>query len=142
MALPHPAETQCLAMRARKLARRVNAIYDAALAPHGMTIGQFGLLGRLRRSRARRVMDLADDMMADASTLSRLLKPLIAEGLVVSETDPYDARARALRLTNKGAARVRAALAGWETADRQVSARLGEDRAELHRAIDSALPRL
>jgi hypothetical protein len=35
----------CHALRIRKLARRVTQLYDEALAPYGLTIGQMGILG-------------------------------------------------------------------------------------------------
>ena len=37
----------CTCLRVRKAARTLTRAYDAALAPAGLTIGQFGLLARL-----------------------------------------------------------------------------------------------
>ncbi len=136
-------DSPCHAMAARRLARRLTALYDTALDGHGLTIGQFGVLAQLRRSEAIGVAALAERLANDASTCSRLLKPLAANGLLTIERDPADGRARQVRLTDAGAVRFRAARAGWAAAQAAVAERLGEERlAALRGAIDDAFPRL
>lgn len=139
MAAPAP----CTAMIARRFARRVTALYDDALDAHGLTIGQFGILANLRRSEAIGVAALADRLSSDASTCSRLLKPLAAAGLLTIERDSADGRAKAIRLTDTGRARVVAAQPAWIAAQAKVVDRLGEERlAALRFIINDAYPRL
>jgi DNA-binding MarR family transcriptional regulator len=127
----------------RKLARRITQIYDDALAPHGLTIGQFGTLVSLRRSRPIGIARLAEHLSTDASTLSRLLKPLASAGLVSIAPDPDDRRAKALRLTDAGADKAHAAKAGWDAAQAQVAAQLGHERlGALTFIIDDAFDHL
>ncbi|MFZ4688643.1 MAG: MarR family winged helix-turn-helix transcriptional regulator [Polymorphobacter sp.] len=129
----------CTAAKVRRLARRISQIYDDALAPHGLTVGQFGLLANLRRTQGIGVGALADRLSADASTVSRLLKPLQAAGLLLLEADPGDGRARRIRLTDAGHARRSAAAAGWQAAQDQVRDALGEGRlATLRFILDDA----
>ncbi len=130
-------------MIARRFARRVTAIYDDALAPHLLTIGQFGILAHLRRSVPIGVAALATRLSSDASTLSRLLKPLAAAGLLTIEADTDDRRARAIRLTDAGRNRVHAARPAWEAAQSTVATRLGPERLATMRAtLDDAYSRL
>ena len=136
-------EPPCHAMAARRLSRRLTALYDAELVPHGLTIGQFGILAHLRRREAVGVAALAARLASDASTVSRLLKPLAAAGLLTIERDARDGRARAVRLTDAGRGRVVAARAGWAAAQRQVERALGEVRTtDLRAAVDDAWARL
>lgn len=125
----------CNAMLTRRLARRVTAIYDEALVGHGLTVGQFGILGNLRRREPVGVAALADRLSSDASTLSRLLKPLAAAGLISVERDAADGRAKAIRLTDAGLDRARAAKAAWAAAQATVAERLGSERVAALRFI-------
>ena len=132
-------DTPCTAMVARRFARKVTAIYDDALAPFRLTIGQFGILSNLRRSEAASVTTLAERLASDASTCSRLIRPLAAAGLLIIDGDPDDRRAKAIRLTDAGRDRVRAAVAAWSAAQTTVADRLGPERSvELHRIINHA----
>jgi DNA-binding MarR family transcriptional regulator len=130
---------QCTAMKVRKLARRVTQIYDEALAPYGLTVGQMGLLAALRRREGIAVGALAEQLSSDASTVSRLLKPLTFAGLVTLVTDPADGRARLVRLTDLGADKRRTAATGWEQAQERVREALGDGRlATLQFILDDA----
>jgi DNA-binding MarR family transcriptional regulator len=134
---------ECTALKLRRTARKVTQIYDEALSSHGLTIGQFGILAGLRRSRGVSIAALAEQLSTDASTLSRLLKPLAAAGLLTSETDPDDRRAKLLRLTEAGAVRIRAAGAAWTTAQKRVRELLGEPCvAALHYILDDSFSKL
>ena len=129
----------CTAAKVRRLARRVTQIYDDALAPHGLTVGQIGLLASLRRSRGIGVGALADRLSADASTISRLLKPLLVAGYLAIDADPDDGRAKLVRLTDAGAEKRSTAAAGWNAAQDQVRDALGEGRlATLRFILDDA----
>lgn len=133
-----PAD-HCTAAKVRRLARRVSQIYDDALTPYGLTVGQFGLLSSLSRRIGIGVGGLAERLAADASTVSRLLRPLQASGLIMIETNPDDGRAKAIRLTDAGAEKRRAARAGWEMAQAQVATALGDGRlAALRFMLDDA----
>lgn len=139
---PAPASggiEHCTAAKVRQLARRITQIYDDALSPHGLTVGQIGLLASLRRSQGIGIGALADRLSADASTISRLLKPLLAAGYLVIDADPDDGRAKLVRLTDAGAEKRRVAAVGWSAAQDQVRDALGEGRlATLRFILDDA----
>lgn len=122
-------------MVARRFARRVTQVYDDALSDHGLTIGQFGILGNLRRSAPIGVAALAERVSSDASTLSRLLKPLCSAGLISIERDTSDGRAKAIRLTDAGHDRARAARTAWLAAQADIADRLGTGRLAALRFI-------
>ncbi len=133
----------CTAAKVRRLSRQISQIYDDALGRHGLTIGQFGLLACLSRRRGIGIGALADRLAADASTVSRLVKPLASDGLIRIQTDPDDRRGRLAWLTDAGHARRAAAHAGWQAAQDDVEARLGNGRLQALRfMLDDAFERL
>ena len=133
----------CTAAKVRRLSRRVSQLYDEALAPHALTIGQFGLLACLSRRQGLSISALAERTSADASTISRLVKPLAAGKLLRIEADMADRRSRLVWLTDAGHARRAAAHAAWLLAQRSMADRLGEGRlAALRFLLDEAHDRL
>lgn len=133
----------CTAAKVRRLSRQISQIYDEALGRQGLTIGQFGLLACLSRRRGIGIGALAERLAADASTVSRLVKPLATDGLIRIQTDPDDRRGRLVWLTDDGHARRAAAHAGWQAAQDDVEARLGHGRLQALRfMLDDAFERL
>ena len=125
----------------RRAARRATALYDGAMAPHGLRISQFALLSRLLRSGPAGVQALAAALAVDRTTLGRNLRPLERDGLVVSETDPGDRRVRRLRISPAGAALVNRAVPAWQDAQRRFESQFGAAaaaslRGELHRLME------
>ncbi len=142
LAVPGPMPdkvSSCTALKVRKLARRITQIYDEALLPYGLTVGQLGLLASLKRGQGIGVRAIAACVSSDASTISRLIRPLEIAGLVSIEPDPTDGRAKIVRLTQEGYSRRAGAVAGWEAAQAQVADALGEGRlATLRFILDDA----
>jgi DNA-binding MarR family transcriptional regulator len=139
---PGPAGL-CTAAKVRRLSRQVSQIYDEALARHGLTIGQFGMLACLSRRRGLAIGALATRLAADASTVSRLVKPLASDGLLRIAIDPEDRRGRQVWLTDAGHQRRAAAHAGWQAAQDVMEQRLGGGRlAALRFLLDECHERL
>lgn len=93
------------------------------------------LLLRLVHDGPQRTTALAQAALADASTVSRHVGHLVAEGLVERTVDPSDGRATLLKATDAGcrhvlavrarnAATVGAVVQDWTDADRAAFARL------------------
>ena len=138
-----PDAGACTCHKVRSLARRLTAVYDAALAVHGLTVTQYSALVTLARSQVPvAVAELARRLEMDRTTTSRLVGPLEAAGLLVRADGAKgrgDARSRPLQLTTKGRRRLGAAIPAWHAAQRDVEALLGERlRASLDRAADAA----
>lgn len=125
--LPLPPSGSCTCWHIRRLARRLTAVYDAALAPHGLTVTQYSALVTLARLAAPcAVGDLAERLQMDRTTTVRLVAPLEAEGLVSRAAGVTDRRARPLVLTAKGRRRLAAALPAWRDVQGAVDTLLGE----------------
>ncbi len=91
----------------------------------------FPLAKQLMCTDAMRVSDLAANVGLDASTVSRQIKQLEAEGIVERTADPADGRASLVKLSNHGRAtmqagferrfkRIQAVLEPWSAKDRAV----------------------
>ncbi|OSZ69029.1 hypothetical protein CAP39_09520 [Sphingomonas sp. IBVSS1] len=140
--LPTVADV-CTAAKVRRLSRRVSQIYDEALTPHGLTVGQYGLLACLSRRRGTAIGALAGMLAADASTVSRLVRPLEAAGLISIRASAEDKRSKLVWLSDDGHRRRSAAQAGWQAAQARIAELLGDSRlAALRFMLDEAHERL
>jgi DNA-binding MarR family transcriptional regulator len=134
-----PAPRGCTSFKLRQLARSVGRDYDAALAGTGLKTSQYSLLSSLTTRGPQRPADLAAHMRLDASTLTRNLQPLVAQGWVTIGPG-VDQRSRLIHLTDAGRAKRSEAQRAWKTAQLALNARLGPDRVtQLHALIDDCL---
>ena len=122
-----PEDCNCLAVR--QAARHITQFYDQFLAPSGLRTTQFSILAKLRRLGPMTINALAAEMVMDRTTLGRNILPLEREGLIEIVPDPADRRSKVVRLTETGAARLRAARAGWTQAQKDFEAAFGGARA-------------
>ncbi len=94
---------------------------SAALAPYELTHVQFVLLTSAwwleQRLEAPTQRQLADHAATDAMMTSQVLRALEAKTLITRTPDPRDTRAKRVRLTHAGQARVGAALSAVEAVD-------------------------
>lgn len=134
-----PMAGACTCLAVRKAARRITQLYDDALAPSGLTIGQFGILGHVLAQPGAAVQAIATQMEMDQSTLSRLLRPLEAAGLLDIRVSAADARVRELRATEEGQSRFDAAAPLWRAAQARMEALLGPAHEALHTSLAAAV---
>ena len=135
-----PAECTCF--RLRGAARRVTQIYVKHLGPTGLKISQFSLLGFVAAKGPVSISELAELLTTDRTTLTRNLRPLLAQGLI-ERAVPGDKRKRELMATAAGRALFKRALPLWAEAEREVRAAMGGKlTAELHGALDRSMERL
>lgn len=131
-ALPQDREL-CACTTLRGLARRATAIYDDVLAPLGLKQTQYSVLARLDRLVHCSLGELAKACDLDVTSLSRGLRPLIANGWVKSGRGKDD-RTKRYELTAQGKLVLRKAFALWKKAQ----SRLHEVIAPEHiRALES-----
>ncbi len=117
--------SECLSVRVRRLGRVVTRIYDAALAPHGITTAQLNLLAAIGVIDGARPTDLTRLLAVEKSTLSRDLKRMEQLGWV--HTHPAAAgRGRSVTLTPVGARLLVKVRPAWEKAQETALAELGE----------------
>ncbi len=146
--LPHAATTApprgCTCAKLRRLSRRVTAVYDRELAAAGLRVTQYSMLGVMQREAGAAGMPLtllAERLDMDRTTLTRNLKPLIAQGWAELAASEADARVRLARVTAAGAAAWQAARPHWKRAQLEVNRTLGDDTVErLHQWLDEVTP--
>ncbi|WMJ68448.1 MarR family winged helix-turn-helix transcriptional regulator [Stenotrophomonas sp. 24(2023)] len=114
----------CTCFQLRRAARRSTQLYDQHLAAAGLSLNAYSILRRARQPRP--LGELAQALGMDRTTLTRNLKPLLAEGLLEQLPGPHDARQREVRLTADGQARLRRARPLWRRAQAAFEARFGE----------------
>lgn len=132
----------CTNLKLRQLSRAVTRHYDAYVAPLGLKNTQYSLLSHVVKLGPLRPGDLARRMRLEASTLTRNLQPLLAQGwLTLGPGD--DARSRLVETTEAGRAKRAEAQRAWKQAQIALNERLGAERvAALHTLIDDCLERL
>jgi DNA-binding MarR family transcriptional regulator len=126
-----PAEIiaqECIAVRVRALNRAVTSLYDDALRPLGLRVGQLNLLVAIARMGTARAGDLCRVLRMDKSTLSRDVEVMRRNSwLDVDESG--GGRARPLRLTSAGHELLESALPAWGQAQARAKVLLGDEGA-------------
>ncbi|MEJ8811206.1 MarR family winged helix-turn-helix transcriptional regulator [Variovorax ureilyticus] len=129
----------CTNFKLRHLMRQVGRLYDAEVARSGLKTTQYSLLSHVLHLGPIRPVDLAHAMGVDASTLTRNLKPLMAEGWLVQGEGP-DARSRLIEITDEGRKKRSEAQRHWRTAQEKLNELLGVKRVlALHALIDESI---
>jgi DNA-binding MarR family transcriptional regulator len=119
----------CNCAALREAARHVTQLYDAALAPVGLSLNQYSILSRLDRLGPRTIRDLAKNLVMDRSTLGHLLRPLEKRGLLKIGMSKDDGRRREIRLTGTGKSLLQEARPLWRKAQRLFEDRVGIEPA-------------
>jgi DNA-binding MarR family transcriptional regulator len=148
---PFPAATSmapplrgCTCAKLRRLSRRVTAVYDRELASAGLRVTQYSMLGVIQREAGEDGMPLtalAERLDMDRTTLTRNLRPLMAQGWAELVPSDSDARVRLARVTAAGTAAWAAARPHWKRAQLEVNRTLGDDTVDrLHQWLDTVTP--
>ena len=129
----------CTNLKLRQLTRMVTRHYDHMVIGTGLKNTQYALLSYVVRLGPIRPGDLARRMQMDASTLTRNLQPLVAQGVLIVRAGD-DARSRLVEATPEGIARQAEASAAWKAAQAALDQRLGDERvAALHALLDACI---
>ncbi len=122
----------CIAVR--EAARYITQLYERHLVPVGLTTAQFTLLGKLSRSAKGLTMaELARSMVMERTTLVRAMKPLLRDGLIVSDTAHQGSRTRVFNLGDAGRERYQVARKLWQDAQDEFENVYGAGRAKAFR---------
>ena len=132
----------CTCFNLRKAARAVTQMYDEAFRPMGLRATQVSLLAMLGGQAPVTMTQLAKRLGMDRTTLTRNLKPLIAEGLVAAAAG-QDRRERTVELTALGQDRLLEARPIWRGLQHRLVAAMGPERwagllGDLTAAADAA----
>lgn len=118
----------CLCGNARMAARALSVLYDAYLAPAGITSGQLAVLWCVVGAEPVSMGDVARLLVMDKTTVTRNAAALAAAGLVAMRAGESDARMKVLATTAKGRRTFARAMPLWESAQAHVAERMGTDR--------------
>lgn len=132
----------CTNLKIRQLGRVVARHYDQYLSAAGLKNTQYALLSHVVKLGPIRPGDLARRLQMDASTLTRNLQPMVAQGwLVVGAGD--DARSRLVEVTDAGRAKRTEGQRAWKSAQAALNQKLGlEQVAALHALLDASMAAL
>ncbi|MFZ6640156.1 MarR family winged helix-turn-helix transcriptional regulator [Undibacterium sp. TC4M20W] len=120
----------CNGAALRKASRRVTQLYDAVLAPCGLTISQRSVLVHVQRATSPTMSELAHAMVLDRSALAHNLKPLERDGYLVQTRDAKDGRSKRVTLTPTGAEKLNDANLLWRKAQARFEKTYGPERAK------------
>jgi len=142
MSGPRLSPLDCTCFRIRGAARRVTQIYSKHLAPTGLKISQFSLLGFVTAQGPVSIGRLSELLATDRTTLTRNLGPLLKDG-VIERAQSGDKRRHELVATAAGRALFKRALPLWAAAEQEVRDAMGAKlTADLHGAIERSMEKL
>lgn len=129
----------CTNLKLRQLNRMVTRHYDRYVGEVGLKNTQYALLSHVVRLEPIRPGDLAKRMQMEASTLTRNMHSLVAQGwLTIGEG--CDARSRLVQATEAGRAKRAQGLHAWKQAQQALNERLGVERVvALHELLDQCI---
>lgn len=122
---------RCLCLAVQRAARALARRFDAALAPFGISHGQYSLMMSLNRPDPPRLGEAAVFLAMDRTTLTANLKPLERMGYVSIVPDKDDKRSRRLILTDAGRAVLKAAVPVWRATHDEVDTVVKGDGRQL-----------
>lgn len=129
----------CTNLKLRQLTRLVTRHYDHYTAAAGLKTTQYSLLSHVEKLGPIRPGDLARSMQMDASTLTRNMQPLVAQGWLRIGAGE-DARSRLVEITDDGRAKRVEGQRAWKLAQLALNERLGVERvAALHELLDDGI---
>ncbi|WP_123296341.1 MarR family winged helix-turn-helix transcriptional regulator [Comamonas sp. BIGb0124] len=129
----------CTNLKLRQLTRMVTRHYDHHVASTGLKNTQYALLSHVVRLGPIQPSDLARRMQMDASTLTRNLQPLAAQGLLEVGAGK-DARSRLVEATEAGRTKRAEGQRAWKAAQTSLNERLGVERVvALHDLLDACI---
>lgn len=129
----------CTNLKLRQLTRLVTRHYDHYTAAAGLKTTQYSLLSHVENLGPIRPGDLARSMQMDASTLTRNMQPLVAQGWLRIGAGE-DARSRLVEITDAGRAKRVEGQRAWKLAQLALNERLGVERvAALHELLDDGI---
>lgn len=131
----------CTGGRLRKLTRRMTSFYEQHMRASGLKLSQYSVLQHVS-DQPITLVQLADALEMDRTTLTRSLRPLVDNGWI-AEVAGDDARQRRLVLTAAGHRFRKRAQAVWREAQLSLESRLGRTFvADLNARLEDALSQL
>ena len=115
----------CLCFAARRAARAITQLYDRHLRPSGLRSTQFTLLAYLLSHGPTPLLESAEFLGVERTTLTRNLRPLHASKLLAIDTGK-DRRIKMISITAEGRRAAMSALPLWRMAQTEARQRSGD----------------
>ena len=122
-------ESPCLCFNFRRAARAVTQIYDELFKSIQLTSSQVSILNALSMVGEMTVMQLADCISTDRTTITRSLRPLSREGLLKVQPG-RDKRTKIVIITDKGRGISMKSMDLWEEFQVRLVRKVGKHRTE------------
>jgi len=118
---------ECVCFNIRKASRVVTQIYDEIMQETGLRGTQFTILSNIAGYQVLTISVLAEKLVMDRTTLTRNLKPLEKQGLILI-TPGKDRRTRSVQLSASGHQALASALPLWREAQQKITKQMGKKR--------------
>lgn len=115
---------QCALFDVHRVSRAMTVLYNAYLRETGLSMAQFTLLRNIAAMAPAGIKQIAEAMLMDRTSVTRLLEPLIKQQLIVIEVGE-DRRYRSVVVTPEGLAAVARSETAWLKAQRELFKRIG-----------------
>ena len=125
---------ECVANQVRMLNRVVTGIYEDEVRPLGLTVSQMVILAVTARRNQVRAAELCRWLQIDASTLSRNIDRMRANGWL-EKAPTEDQRSRPFQLTAAGEEILDDAILAWERAQAKAVRLLGSEGVALLKTV-------
>ncbi len=119
--------TECVCFNIRKASRMVTQVYDEIMQETGLRGTQFTILANIAGYQLLTISVLAEKLVMDRTTLTRNLKPLEKQKLIVI-TPGEDRRTRSVQLSASGHETLASALPLWRQAQQKITKKMGKKR--------------
>lgn len=125
-----PKMEEQLAYLIASVNRQLEEELTESLRPEGISVEQFRILTTLASNDGRSMRDLAELVLVDPATLTKIIDRMVADGLVYRAPDPDDRRKVLIFLSNRGTVLHDKLKGVLRTQQRALVSRLTEKRAE------------
>ena len=122
-------EIPCYAFSARHASRHLSQFYERKVIASGLHSQQFTILAIIKRKGPLTVVELAEELAMDRTTLARSLQPLERDGVISIASGQKDRRLKIISITADGIIQLDAALILWRQAQAEFESRFGTERA-------------
>jgi DNA-binding MarR family transcriptional regulator len=122
-----PEHDDCFALR--QATRYISQLYERHLSEVEITPTQFSILGALHAGVSLTMIELAQAMVMDRTTLVRALRPLMRGGLVANAPGQRSKGRLQLILTDVGRGKLLEAIAYWRAAQDEFERKFGAGEA-------------
>jgi len=127
LAIVNQVPATCMGLHIRRASRILTQVYDSALRPTGLVVNQFTLLVAIHLFEPVPITQLAQELFADQTTVTRNIKLLERQGFVAIAPSE-DRRIKLVSLTVEGQTVLAKALPLWEEVQAKLRQHFGEQK--------------